>query len=457
MTTIPFIRKNCWVFLLTVSIYTFAQSPSIQLQQIVTGLNFPTDLASAQDSRLFISENTGKIRIVSNNAILPTPFLDISSKVFDLQWQGIYCFAFHPQYATNGRFYVLYYRQSDGQAVLSEFNVSTSDPNIADPTEYQLLTIPYTNGHKGADMAFGKDGYLYITAGDNASGDRGATGDPTGHSQNLSLLFGKILRIDVSQPHQYSIPPTNPFTAPNDNIPDEIWALGLRNPWRMTFDSATGDLWIGDNGQDGWEEVDFWQYENTATANFGWSCFEGNHAYNSSNCSNTTPNAFPILEFPGYDNNGGNSASVIGGYVYRGAEYPNLYGQYIYANYSTGEFWTLKRLPNVNVVNVSQGVLTSNPVGFGQNNQGDLFVINFFDGILYKITNNQPCPTTLTLTTYDPIQNSISMKAADSIVASNQLFPNVNINFQAGKSIELTPRFEAKNGTTFVAKIAGCQ
>ena len=458
MTTFCSFSKNIRRLLCIVSLSAQAQAPAIQLQQVVGGFNYPTDIASAADSRLFISENTGKIRVVANNVILPVPFLDIGNKVKNLQYQGIFSILFHPAYASNGRFFVFYFRTPDGLGVLSEFNVSANNTNIADPTEYQLLTVPYTEvnaGHKGADMAFGKDGYLYLTTGDNASGARGVVGDPTGNAQNLALLFGKILRIDVSQPHQYSIPPSNPFVQPNDNIPDEIWALGLRNPWRMSFDSATGDMWLGDNGQDGWEEVNFWKYENTSTPNFGWSCYEGNHLYSPANCPDVAPNAFPLLEFPGFDNNGGVSASVIGGFVYRGSEYPALYGHYIYANYATGEFWTLKR--SATVENTPQGVLAGHPVGFGQNAQGDVFVISFQGGTLYKITNNQPCPNTITLTPYDPILKPIAFQTSQQIGAANVVFSGINSDFRAGNSIVLNPGFEAKHGTTFTAQIAGCQ
>jgi glucose/arabinose dehydrogenase len=186
-------------------------------------------------------------------------------------WQGIQGFAFHPNYPQNGYFYVKYLSNVTGGIVVSRFTRQTNNPNAADPnSEQTLLSIPNVDGHAGGDIAFGADGYLYIPLGDNKAGQRGEVGDPLHLSQNLGLFNGKIFRIDVNNGSPYAIPPSNPYQQPNDNIPDEIWARGVRNPWRISFDRQTGDFWMGDNGQDGYEEVDFLAAPFTTTDyNFG--------------------------------------------------------------------------------------------------------------------------------------------------------------------------------------------
>ena len=241
-----------------------------------TGLITPVCISNAGDSRLFTVDQHGLIMIVdSAGNVNPIPFLDIKSHVTYSGERGLLGLAFHPRYKTNGYFYVNYVGVGDSTHI-SRFSVSTSDPGKADPsTEYKLLTLyqPYTN-HKGGDLCFGSDGYLYIGLGDGGGG-----GDPGNRAQNLSEYLGKILRIDVNSGSPYSIPQTNPFYN-NPTARKEIWAYGLRNPWRFSFDRLTGDVWIADVGQDAYEEINFQPAAGTGGQNYGWRCYEGNNAYN---------------------------------------------------------------------------------------------------------------------------------------------------------------------------------
>jgi len=447
----------CLAVILT-SVKIYAQPPVLSLEIYQTGLVRPTNIQSAGDSRLFVSEIGGKIKIIQNNSILSTPFIDISSKVEDSQWAGINSFAFHPNYAQNGRFYVLYIRKPDNVVQLSQFRKSVGNANLADTTETRLLTIPHVLniGHRGGAISFGADGYLYISTGDDADGGRNIVGDPLNNAQNLSKLFGKILRIDVNANNNYySIPPSNPYQMPNDGIRDEIWARGLRNPWRMSFDRSTGDLWIGDNGQDGWEEIDFLAKNAPSGANFGWRCYEGNHRYVQTVCEDSISMTFPIHEYAGFTNNNGAGRSVIGGFVYRGQQFPAMYGHYIYADYISGNFWALRRNPNGSYQNVEQSAVISSPVTFGEDWQGELYTASFSNGNIYKI-KAQNCPSSITLTSFDPITSNHTFSASNSINATNAIANAINVTYTAGNSIELKPGFMASSGSIFNAKIGPC-
>ena len=432
------------------------QNPTLLVDTYLAGFTRPTDIESAGDARLFVAEIGGKIKIIQNDTILPTPFLDIADKMNNVEFGGIFSFAFDPGYAQNGKFYVMYIRKPDAQVQVSQFARSITNPDQADPTEYPIITIPYNfpNGHRGGEIAFGADGFLYITTGDNATGGRGAIGDPTNNAQNLGLLFGKILRIDVNHDALYSVPADNPYQIANDNIPDEIWARGLRNPWRMSFDKLTGDMWLGDNGQDGWDEVDFQAANAAGGANYGWRCYEGNHRYlPQTTCDSVGSMTFPLHEYAGFDNNGGNRASVMGGFVYRGLLHPSLYGHYVYGDYASGKIWTLKRHADGAYTNVLQTPNIPNLVTFGQGSDGELFAASFQGGQLYKIKTNN-CPATLTLTApLDGVQNHY---ASNQIEGLNTIQLGANIIYQAGQSVLLSPGFRAEAGSIFKAIVAGC-
>lgn len=398
------------------------QVPTLQLTEIASGFYRPTDIESAGDSRLFISQMNGKIMIYENGQVNPVPFLDISNKIKGGEYQGIFGFCFHPNYVQNGYLYVHYLIPGNEYSRYSRFTRNSTYPNLADSnSEKVIYEVPYpNNGHRSGDFNFGTDGNLYISTGDGAPGARGSVGDLNGNAQNLKSVFGKILRINVDNAQPFSIPATNPYLAPNDDIPDEIWALGLRNPWRWNFDKLNGDIWIGDNGQDGWEEVDYLQANFTGSRNFGWRCFEGTHSYLPANCISLPSLVLPIIDYPGYDNNNQIGASVVGGYVYRGNQFPNLKGWYIYGDYTQGKFWTLKQetqsnagdlKSNLLINNVLQNITMENPVSFGQDAYGELYVTNFFGGKLYKISDTSlPLPLNLlTFTAKKTFENGVQL------------------------------------------------
>jgi glucose/arabinose dehydrogenase len=343
----------------------------VGLQDVASGLSVPLYLtAPAGDpTRLFIVEKGGAIRVVKDGALLPTPFLDLTGRVSTGGEQGLFGLAFDPAYADNGRF-VVHYTDVGGNTVVSLFRVSADDADRADPaSETIVLTAeqPFSN-HNGGQILFGPDGMLYI-----GLGDGGSSGDPGGRGQALTDLLGSILRVDVRTGTGYTIPPDNPFLGRADAKP-EIWSFGLRNPWRFTFDPATGDLYIADVGQNAWEEVDVVPAAAGAGrgANFGWNVTEGRHCFAQATCD-LTQFTLPVLE---YDH--GEGCSIAGGYVYRGAAIPALQGHYFYADYCQG--WVRSfRLQDGQAVEPQQwptlapgGAITS----FGQDAAGELYVLS---------------------------------------------------------------------------------
>ncbi|MEP0860130.1 MAG: PQQ-dependent sugar dehydrogenase [Ignavibacterium sp.] len=324
----------------------------------------PVDLQNAGDgtNRLFVVEQAGRIKVFPNNSSATTSktFLDITDRVTSGGETGLLGLAFHPNYETNGYFYVNYTAPSPLRTVISRFQV-TSNPDSADKnSELILLTFnqPYSN-HNGGCVAFGPDGYLYIATGDGGSG-----GDPQNNAQNITNLLGKILRIDVDNPQaplNYGIPPTNPFAdSTNTSVRKEIYAYGLRNPWRMSFDPVNGWLWAADVGQNQWEEIDVI----TNGGNYGWRCYEGNHTYNTSGCNGSY--IFPVWEYSHSD-----GISVTGGYVYRGQNVSELYGKYIYGDYGSRKVWSLLydgvNPPTNTLITTAAGPITS--FGVDENNE----------------------------------------------------------------------------------------
>lgn len=356
------------------------------IEPLVNGFTRPVKVAHAGDDRLFIAEIGGKIKIVRNGTTLPMPFLDIEGKINDPNWAGIFSIVFAPDYQASGFFYVMYVVKSLTEVQISRFSRSVGNADLADPnSEVKILTIPYENvlgGHRGGDMAFGKDGFLYISTGDNGPGSRGVAGDPNNNSQDMGKLFGKLLKLDTSSP------------APGDNPLGKIFALGLRNPWRFSFDRSTGDLWLGDNGQDGWEEINFLAYPfEGAASNFGWNCLEGTQTYNVSHCAPGTTYIPPKLTYPGFTNNGGNDVSVMGGYVYRGSRYPSLVGYYFFGDYASGE---IGYIDPAGIATPNAGLNHSSLVSFGEDQSGELYVVSFLNGTLSKLTNpDDPLPVKL--------------------------------------------------------------
>jgi len=319
--------------------------------------------------------------------VLPTPFLNITSRVnSNGNEQGLLGLTFDPDYATNGHFYVYYINGSgNGTSRVSRFSV-TADPNVADPTSEEILYTrqqPYTN-HNGGDLEFGPDGYLYI-----GFGDGGNAGDPQAFSQNMTNVLGKMIRIDVHGASPYAIPSDNPFVNSGDTLP-EIWASGLRNPWRFGFDAVTGDLWIGDVGQNAREEVDFWPAGNNSGPNFGWRCREGNIAFNTTGCEPASAYVEPVQVHTTGNNQW---CSVIGGRVYRGDSFYRLEGRYLYTDYCLGRFFSLE--PNEFGGWVSEQVQTTGAFGvscIGEDRSKELYAGNSNNGILYRIVDVCPQP-----------------------------------------------------------------
>ena len=312
------------------------EAQNIRFLEVTSGINQPLFITNASDGsgRLFIIQRAGQILIYKNGALLPTPFLNIQTIVNSTAGeQGLLSLAFHPNYETNGRFYTLHTDQNKS-IVLSVFTRSSTNPDQADPnSRVPLLTIPKTYmNHNGGTLAFGPDGYLYWSTGDGGGG-----GDPDNNAQNLNSLLGKILRLDVSSAASYSIPASNPFyNNPNSSVRKEIWAYGLRNPWRFSFDRLTGDIYIGDVGQSQREEINFQSASSNGGENYGWRVMEGTLCYNPSTGCNQSGKVLPVAE---YDHTLG--CSITGGHVYRGTRYPQMNGYYFYGDFCTGLFYAL--------------------------------------------------------------------------------------------------------------------
>ncbi|MFQ5435665.1 MAG: PQQ-dependent sugar dehydrogenase, partial [Anaerolineae bacterium] len=341
-------------------------------------LTKPVYLTHAFDDRLFIVEQVGKIRIVQNGQLLAEPFLDIQDRVgSDANEQGLLSVAFHPAYGENGRFFINY-TNTGGSTVIARYQVSPGNPNLADrDSERILLTIgqPYNN-HNGGQIKFGPDGYLYVGMGDGGNAD-----DPHSNGQNAGTLLGTIMRLDVNYEdgiNFYAVPSTNPFVN-NDAIRNEIWAIGLRNPWRFSFDRATGDMFIADVGQNTYEEVDFQPAAGTGGENYGWNIMEGLHCFTDAGCSGDGLQ-LPIVEY-----NHSQGCSITGGYVYRGTAYPELAGNYFFGDYCTGFIWAL--VPNLDDSWASTMVfqLEQQISSFGEDANGELYIVGHATGEIMRI------------------------------------------------------------------------
>ncbi len=351
---------------------------SINLVPVANGFVKPVYLTHAGDDRLFLVEQDGTIRIIQDGAILPQPFLNIDSLVGSTESeQGLLSMAFHPEYGENGRFFI-YYTDNNGGTVVARYQVSTDDPNQADPNSaLVLLTLPQPYGnHNGGQLKFGPDGYLYV-----GLGDGGSANDPLLAGQDKSVLLGKLLRLDVDfNESGYAVPAANPFVN-DEGARNEIWAYGLRNPWRFSFDRLTGDLYIADVGQNIWEEIDFQPAGSTGGENYGWNIMEGTHCFQTETCDQTglIP---PVIDYQ----HGDGSCSVTGGYVYRGQQYLSLYGNYFYGDYCSGKVWSLLRQPDGAWVNNQvfrlQGLFISS---FGEDVNGELYLLSYGDGVVYQI------------------------------------------------------------------------
>jgi glucose/arabinose dehydrogenase len=366
---------------------------TIAFTPYVSGLSSPVDLVDAGDGsgRLYVVQQDGQIRIIRNGALLPTPFLDLASKIACCGEQGLLGLAFHPKYAQNGFFYVYYTRTGDGTLTIERYQRTPDNTNLADPASAKtLLTIPHPgqSNHNGGKMAFGHDGYLYI-----GTGDGGSANDPPNNAQNPSGRLGKMLRLDVDQniatPPYYGIPPTNPFAlngcdGVSVGVCPEIWALGLRNPWRWTFDRLTGDHFIGDVGQSAREEVDFDPWPGTPGRNYGWRIMEGNICTPGvgSPCTPPPNYAAPIFDYPHPP-----GVAVIGGYLYRGDAVPALAGAYLYADEGSNLLWAATRADSG--LWTAQQQLMNTPTAisaFGEDEFGEVYAVGLGNGTIYRLT-----------------------------------------------------------------------
>ena len=357
---------------------------SITLQPFAGGFASPVGIEHSGDAsgRLFVVEQGGRIKIINGGVVQSTPFLDISSLVVAGGEQGLLGLAFHPNYISNGFFYINYTRAGDGATVVARYERWAGNPDSANPSSgVILLTVPqpFTN-HNGGQLRFGPDGYLYIALGDGGSGN-----DPGNRAQNLSTALGKMLRIDVNSGSPYAVPPTNPFLNDGDpNTLGEIWAYGLRNPWRFSFDRLTGDLFIADVGQGAWEEINFQAAGSSGGRNYGWRMMEG------ANCTGLGGGVacfdasltLPVLQ---YDH--GLGCSVTGGYRYRGSANTSLAGYFLYGDFCSGRIWAAGQYPSgIWAVNNQVTVAPFNISTFGEDQVGELYVASYGTGVIYRIS-----------------------------------------------------------------------
>jgi uncharacterized protein (TIGR03437 family) len=365
-----------------------AQEPEIRLVRIASGVANPTDIQHAGDTsgRLFFAQQMGVIRVYRNDELLPNPFLDIRSKVSCCGERGLLGIAFPPGFEGKQYFYV-HYSDLSGDTVIARYRVSPGNRDQADAGSEQVILTqrqPFAN-HNGGQIRFGPDGYLYIGLGDGGSG-----GDPQGNGQSTRSLLGKLLRIDVETDQaRYRIPPDNPFAGGSSGLP-EIWAYGLRNPWRFSFDRETHDLWIGDVGQDRAEEIDFAPASSRGGENYGWNLMEGLQCFRPG-CS-TTGLIQPVLEYTR-----GEGVSVTGGFVYRGQRWPALRGIYFYGDYGSGRIWGIRRENGrfSNRLILASGLNIST---FGEDQAGELYLGQHgTNGAIYRVDGTGEPQTSLTI------------------------------------------------------------
>ncbi len=352
----------------------------LSLAPFISGLKAPVDFQIADDNsgRIFVVEQAGRIRIVSNGALASASLLDITSRVTSGGELGLLGVAFHPNYAQNSRFYVNYTRTVGGQiqTVIAEYSAPMAAANQVDPATERILLVvdqPFPN-HKAGQLAFGSDGFLYFGLGDGGSG-----GDPNGNGQNVNVLLGKMMRIDVDHTStglQYAIPPGNPFASGGGRA--EIWAWGFRNPWRFSFDRVTNRQFVADVGQDNFEEVNIV----TGGANYGWNTMEGDHCFHPATGCNMAGLTLPILEYSHAE-----GSAVIGGYVYRGGTIPSLQGTYVFTDLSGGKLWGATENSGTWTRNVLMNISIT-PSAFGQDAAGELYILDYGNGAILKLVGS---------------------------------------------------------------------
>ncbi|MCB1581975.1 MAG: PQQ-dependent sugar dehydrogenase [Marinicella sp.] len=387
-------KKYTMMLMVFHAIIAWSQPAFLDTEDVAGGFTSPVSVTHAGDgsNRLFVTQQGGQIKVVENGTHLPTAFLDISSIISSGGEQGLLGLAFHPDYANNGFFYVNY-TDTNGDTVVERYTVSAGDANVADPNSGLIILTfdqPFA-AHNGGDVHFGPlDGYLYISSGDGS-------GDPMA-SQDASSLLGKILRIDVDVDDfpadplkNYAIPLDNPYVGVAGA--DEVWVSGLRNPWRFSLDRLNGDLYIGDVGEDTWEEFNYVPASSSGGENFGWPCFEGLDYSGVSGCNSNGPNEPPIAMLE-HDQPGSNYCTAVGGYRYRGIDYPGLYGWYLFTDWCDGTYFAARPLgPGWEVHDMGTLVGGFAVTGMGEDEQGELYAVAW-TGLL-KITGPTEAPDDL--------------------------------------------------------------
>lgn len=424
-----------------------ANSQMVTLESFANGFSSPLDIQNAGDERLFIVEQSGIIKILNlDGTTNATPFLNITSIVDSGGERGLLGLAFHPEYSTNGFFYV-HYSRAGGDTQISRFSVSTADADVADSnSEFEVLTVaqPFSN-HNGGTITFAPDGYLYIGLGDGGGG-----GDTDNNAQNTLNLLGTIVRIDIDNPsdgNNYGIPADNPFIG-DSLILDEIWAYGLRNPFRFSIDDETNSIWIGDVGQNAREEVNH-ESLTEGGLNYGWRCYEGNLLFNNANCPPMSDLTFPVLDYPW---NGG--GSVVGGLVYRGSIYTDLQNVYVFADID-GMIGTIDE----NDVYIDQGNFSGTWVGFGEDINGELYVVNL-SGSISKVQGGEVAGIDDQAATHlkiypNPATNNITLSIGNDAIASIKVYDSKGsviymeeVNNTANKNLSISA---FANGMYFIA------
>jgi glucose/arabinose dehydrogenase len=451
-------KNLLYTLLFTVTFYTHAQEVNLELFK--NGFTSPVDIQNAGDDRLFIVEQAGIIKILNPDATINTePFLNITSLISSGGERGLLGLAFHPDYSNNGYFFVNY-TNTTGDTQVARYTVDPNDSNIADPNTAVLIIDadqPYSN-HNGGCIQFGADGFLYIGLGDGGSG-----GDPENRSQNLQTLLGKILRIDINNTNgsnNYDIPSNNPFVG-DSNALDEIWAYGVRNPWRFSFDSVSDELWIADVGQGDIEEINR-VAPDAAGLNYGWRCYEGSQTYNTTGCPDPSELTFPVAEYThsvGY--------SITGGYVYHGNVYSDIQDLYFFADLN-GLIGTVDNDNNL----INYGNYAGTWVSFGEDVNGELYIADI-SGSIHKVKGGEIFDTqsfseSQVSITPNPTSNNvlisldghliakidiIDLKGAVVFSEKNLSVPEKNISLESMKSGVYIVKILSDNGHSIFKKI----
>ena len=407
------------IFILCLGIFTQTFSQNIELKLKVSGFKKPVDISStgmAVYEILFIGEKDGLIKILGpEGTTLSMPFLDIDNKVnSQANERGLLGLCFHPDYETNGYFYVNY-TNNNGNTTISRFKRSEANPNLADNTSEKTILVvnqPFNN-HNAGDLNFGADGYLYVGMGDGGSG-----GDPGNRSQNPKEMLGKMLRLDINTENEkYLIPGDNPYVNSSDTL-KEIWAMGLRNPWRFSFDRVENEIWIADVGQDKYEEINVAKATKPAL-NYGWRCYEGFERFNTNGCQEEQYYFSPVFA---YENKFDIGCSVTGGYIYRGTKNTSLQGKYIYTDFCTGIIWALYK--NISGNWISDELLDADNMDFatfGEDHQNELYLAGLGSGNIYLLSektssvNQNESPSFPFSILANPVNDLLTVKLSETI------------------------------------------